>query len=85
MIESLRRANRSSLQARLKGLLTEAQIEGVLKRRDILLAHVERLTAERGEQTVLFSKVGSHGTRGSPSDLSVWCPDHSAQAASVSA
>jgi len=54
MIESLRRANRSSLQARLKGLLTEAQIEGVLKRRDILLAHVERLVEERGEQTVLF-------------------------------
>lgn len=54
MIKALRRLDPSSLQANLKGLLTEAQTEGFWERRDALLAHVETLVEERGEQNVLF-------------------------------
>jgi hypothetical protein len=54
MLERLRRLNRPILQKRLNGVLTEAQVEGVLERRDALLAHVQQLVDEQGEQTVLF-------------------------------
>jgi hypothetical protein len=54
MIERLRRLSRPVLQAHLKGILTNAEVEGFLKRRDALLARVEKLVAEKGEQAVLF-------------------------------
>ena len=54
MIERLRRLNRPILRKRLNGVLTEAQVEGFFERRDALLAHVEMLVTERGEQAVLF-------------------------------
>jgi hypothetical protein len=54
LVERLRQLSRPELQTRLKGLLTEAQVDGVLARRDALLARVEKLVAEKGEQAVLF-------------------------------
>jgi hypothetical protein len=54
MVQKLRRLSRPALEARLKGFLSEAEVEGLLKRRDALLAHVERLVADKGEPAVLF-------------------------------
>jgi hypothetical protein len=54
MVGRLRQLDRSALQARLGDILTAAQIEGILKRRDALVGHVEELVVKRGEETVLF-------------------------------
>jgi hypothetical protein len=54
MLERLRRLNRPILRKHLNDVLTEAQVEGVLERRDALLAHVQQLVDEQGEQAVLF-------------------------------
>jgi hypothetical protein len=54
IVERLRQLDRSALQAHVGAILTTAQIEGILKRRDALVAHVEQLVAERGEEAVLF-------------------------------
>jgi hypothetical protein len=54
IVEGLRRLDRPTLQTRLKDILTAVQVERLLARRDALLAHVEQLVAERGEEAVLF-------------------------------
>jgi hypothetical protein len=54
MLERLRRLDRPILRKHLNGVLTEGQVEGVLERRDALLAHVQQLVDEQGEQAVLF-------------------------------
>ncbi len=54
MLERLRRFNRPILQKRLNGVLTEAQVEDLLRRRDALLAHAQQLVDEQGERAVLF-------------------------------
>jgi len=54
MVQKLRRVSRPVLLTRLKGILSKAEVEGFLKRRDALLAHVEKLVADKGEPAVLF-------------------------------
>jgi len=54
MLERLRRLNRPILRKHLNDVLTDAQVESFLERRDALLAHVKRLIDEQGEQAVLF-------------------------------
>jgi hypothetical protein len=54
MVQKLRRLSRPILLTRLKDILSKAEVEGLLKRRDALLAHVEKLVADKGEPAVLF-------------------------------
>jgi hypothetical protein len=54
LVEKLKALNREELEARLDKLLMGGQIKNVLKRRDVLLAHLEKLIKERGEARVLF-------------------------------
>ncbi|MDA2924348.1 hypothetical protein MYX65_06775 [Acidobacteria bacterium AH-259-L09] len=54
LVQRLRALDREELQGRLKGLLSNQQIESILVRRDALLAHLDKLIAERGEVRVLF-------------------------------
>jgi hypothetical protein len=64
LVEKLKALTRESLEARLKSvvfedgsirLLMDRQINAVLKRRDLLLAHLQKLIEERGEGMVLFN------------------------------
>jgi hypothetical protein len=54
LVARLRALREDDLQARLKGSLGKEAILGLLKRRDALMAHLTKLTAERGEAAVLF-------------------------------
>jgi hypothetical protein len=54
LVERLKALTREELDGRFKDLLMGGQIEGILKRRDGLLEHLEKLIAERGETQVLF-------------------------------
>jgi hypothetical protein len=54
LVDQLRQLRPTVLQAQLEGLLTPPQIEGLMKRRDALVAHVDALVEESGEQAVFF-------------------------------
>lgn len=54
MLTKLRQLRLPVLEERLKGLLEERQLEGLLRRRDALVTHAEQLIRERGESAVLF-------------------------------
>jgi hypothetical protein len=54
MLTTLRQLGLPVLQARLKGLLDEQQLKGLLRRRDSLVTHAEQLIRERGESAVVF-------------------------------
>jgi hypothetical protein len=54
MVEGIRQLTRPDLHAILDAVLTEAQVDSLLERRDALLAHVEELITERGKEAVLF-------------------------------
>ena len=54
VLERLRGLRRELLRERLGQWLTDAQIEALLKRRDLILARAERLIAEQGEKAVLY-------------------------------
>ena len=54
LVERLRGLGPSEFQTRMKGLLTEVEANVFLARREELLAHVEKLLAEKGEEAVLF-------------------------------
>ena len=51
----LQELDRKVLDDRVGPFLTSTQIEAVLKRRDLLLEHIQQLIAEHGEDQVLFS------------------------------
>jgi len=64
LVEKLKGLTREDLEIRLKSvafeddrirLLRDGQIKAVLKRRDLLLAHLQKLIEERGEGNVLFN------------------------------
>ncbi|MBW1758681.1 MAG: hypothetical protein JRJ80_21320 [Deltaproteobacteria bacterium] len=53
-MENLRGLQAEELRTRFKGLLLKDQIEALLARREALLAHIDKLIQERGEDAVLF-------------------------------
>ncbi|HSD65592.1 MAG TPA: hypothetical protein VLF95_02770 [Vicinamibacteria bacterium] len=53
-LERLRGLDRPTLDAKLRPWLNGAQIEGILKRRDKILALAERRVTEQGEAAVLY-------------------------------
>lgn len=53
-VESLRTLDQKSLKAALGKWLSKAQIEALLVRRDLVLARVDQLVAEKGSEAVLF-------------------------------
>lgn len=54
LVARVRALDRRQLAQALRRLLSAEQIEGLLARRDLLLAHVDRLIKEKGEAAVLF-------------------------------
>lgn len=54
LLERLRALTPELLEARLGAWLTPAQREALLARRDLIVAHAERLVAESGEARVLY-------------------------------
>lgn len=64
LVEKLKELTQETLDARLKSaafedgsirLLRDSQIKAILKRRDVLLAHLAKLIEEKGEAAVLFN------------------------------
>jgi hypothetical protein len=54
LLAGLRKLDQPALVTRLGGLVSKGQITGLLQRRDRIVAHFERLIAERGEPRVLY-------------------------------
>jgi hypothetical protein len=54
MFEKMKAFQLEDLRSRLGDLLFDDQVEGLLVRRDELVAHIEKLITERGEDAVLF-------------------------------
>ena len=54
LLEAMRRLDEPTLRTAMKDVLIPAQIEGLLARRDIIVAHYEKKIAERGEEAVLY-------------------------------
>jgi hypothetical protein len=59
MWEKLQGLDKDVVQDRLGSYLNYRQIVSVLKRRDKLVDHLEKLISERGEGAVLFEKIGA--------------------------
>jgi hypothetical protein len=55
---ALRNMDEAALEQRLAPFLTKGEIKSLFKRRQALVAHIERLIAKSGEPTVLFD-IGS--------------------------
>lgn len=55
LFERMKQLDKGMLQARLKRYLREPEIDAILKRRDKLVAHIEQLIRERGEDTILYT------------------------------
>lgn len=54
LLDGLRTLTEEGLDERLGSYLTSSEIEAVIERRDLLVAHFERLIAEQGEADVLY-------------------------------
>jgi hypothetical protein len=54
LVENLRGLQTEEIQTRFEGLLLKDQIEALLARREALLALIDKLIQERGEDVVLF-------------------------------
>jgi hypothetical protein len=54
LLEKLRALDAKELESSLGKYLTEMEIEGVLKRRDKIVDHFDKLIAEKGEYAVLY-------------------------------
>lgn len=55
LFERMKQLDKNMLTSRLKGYLREAEIDAILKRRDKLVAHIEQLIRQRGEDTILYT------------------------------
>lgn len=55
LYEKMKTLNRAQLDSAVKTLLRPAEVEAVLTRRDMIVAQLERLAAERGEDKVFFT------------------------------
>jgi hypothetical protein len=65
LLAGLRKLDQPTLVTRLGGLVGRAQITGLLQRRDRIVAHFDRLIAERGEPRVLY-ELPPRGRRPAP-------------------
>ena len=63
LLAALRRLDRAVLEAEMKDLLTSGQIDGLLARRDRLVAYYDQLIAARGERAVLYDLPSRAGAR----------------------
>lgn len=54
LLQRLRELDAAELQQRTKDLLNEMEIEGLMMRRDKIIAHFENLVARKGEAEVLY-------------------------------
>jgi hypothetical protein len=54
LLENLRKLDRNELTQKTKGLLNKAEIDGVMARRDKIVALFEDLIAKKGEKQVLY-------------------------------
>ena len=50
----LRATTKENLEAAMGRILDTQELEGILARRDLLVAHFEKLVRERGEEAVLY-------------------------------
>jgi hypothetical protein len=55
LLENLNSLNQQQLDEHLQKYLTRTQIRSLLKRRDLLVEHIEKLIAEHGSGNVLFT------------------------------
>ena len=55
LFERMKALTEASITEAMKGILTRGEIQPILKRRDLIVQHYEKLIAERGESVVLFS------------------------------
>jgi hypothetical protein len=53
--EGLKQLTEQSLTQAMKGILRQEEIRPILRRRDVIVQHFEKLIAERGEDAVLYS------------------------------
>lgn len=54
LLENLRKLDRDELTLKTKGFLTKSEIDGVMARRDKIVAMYDDLIAKKGEQEVLY-------------------------------
>ena len=54
LFEKIQGLSASSVQQAVNGYLTKSEVEGVMKRRDLLVQHFKKLIAEKGEPAVLI-------------------------------
>jgi hypothetical protein len=54
LLEKLRRLDRSQIQLKTRGHLNKMEIDGVMARRDKIVAYFERLIAQHSESEVLY-------------------------------
>jgi len=54
LLQRLRQLSRPDVEAAVRNHLTRQEIDAVMARRDLIVAHFERLIAERGEARVLY-------------------------------
>jgi hypothetical protein len=55
LYDRLRAMTKEDLETAMEGILLTRELEGILARRDLLVAHFEKLVRERGEDAVLYS------------------------------
>ena len=56
LLAALRALDQPTLEARMEGVLTAGQIDGLLGRRDRIVAYYDRLIAAHGEDRVLYDE-----------------------------
>jgi hypothetical protein len=54
LVEKLKYLGPASLRLHFHNYLMDSQVDAILVRRDALLAHIEKLIAEKGEDAVLY-------------------------------
>jgi len=54
LLDRLRALNSQELASRTKDCLNKPELEAVMKRRDLIVAHFEKLIAEKGENAILY-------------------------------
>ena len=55
LFERMKQLTEPDVSKMMKGILTQNEIRPILKRRDAIVAHFEKLIAERGETAVFFT------------------------------
>jgi hypothetical protein len=54
LFEKIQGLTAPAIQDAVNGYLTKSEIEGIMKRRDLIVQHFKKLMAEKGEATVLI-------------------------------